>query len=126
MGRLRDSLNKEKGTTINELEAFMILMEKLIEEKLAENPKAGMIIAKGQPNEIRVRYKKALGVLHRLHGFFALKGCFSIGICQTCSSFNQAGYSAKLYGKCKGREKNWCDTCDDHSDSGGGFGKDVG
>lgn len=48
------SLNLKLGKHINELEALYIALDKLVDEKLKDNPKAGLIIAKGQPNETRV------------------------------------------------------------------------
>ena len=117
-----DSLNLKKGKTISELEALFIAVDKLIDEKLEQNPKAGIIIGKGQSNEVRIRYVKLKKRLEILHKFFALKGCFSYGVCQTCSKFNTTSSSTKEFGVCQNRTVHCYDTCSEHSKIGGGFG----
>lgn len=115
------TLNQKAGTTISELEATLILVEKLIQQKIDDGGK-GLIIAKGQPNQVKLSYKKALKVLSSIDKCFAYKGCDSYGICGTCSKFNTLKFQDKEFGYCGSEMKHKYDTCPNHSKSGGGFG----
>lgn len=115
------SLNEKAGTTISELEATLILVEKLIQQKIDEGSK-GLIIAKGQPNQVKLSYKKALKVIKSIDKCFVYKGCNSYGICATCTKFNTYKFQDKEFGYCGSEMKHKYDTCPNHSKSGGGFG----
>lgn len=119
------SLNLDKGFELNELEAFLLLVDKLLDKRLEENPKAGIILAKDKPNETRIKYKDAKKTLNKLSSHFSQKGCLSFGICGSCSYFNTNGYTTKALGRCKlnaNKEMSAFDSCAGHSKSGGGFG----
>lgn len=116
------SLNAIKGTTISELEIWLHLVGKSLRRQVDLNPKAGLILAKGKPNETRMRYKEALQTLESIEAYFALKGSMSIGICKTCDKFDTSGHTKKYFGTCRGRLVHEFDTCTEHSKSGGGFG----
>jgi hypothetical protein len=118
------SLNVDKGTTINELEIMFAGIYKLIDKQLEENPKAGIIMAKGKPNETRMKYKDLKEVVHKMQDYFESKGCMSLGICKTCTNFNSRGTIPNYYGLCRNRDsKHEYDSCDQHSYNGGGFGR---
>lgn len=121
------SLNLDKGFSINELEAFILIVDKMLEEKLQVNPKAGIVLAKGRPNEKKVRYKDLKKVLSTLELYFSQKGCLSFGICRDCGNFNGAGYfsNCKGLGRCRlnsDKEVNAYDSCSRHTVDTGGFG----
>lgn len=117
------SLNGKKGTTINELEAMLLTMRKLVKDKLKDNPKAGLILCKGEPGETRIRYRELLGVIDSLETRFGLEGCFSFGICKTCDRYSPGLIGSEHSGQCplKGAVHEYS-SCDKHSKSGGGFG----
>jgi hypothetical protein len=115
------NLNESKGTTINELEAFLIVCEKLLEDKVKAGEK-GIIIAKGKPNQIKISYKRALKILGSLRALFGLRGCFSFGICKTCTQFDSSQSGTKDFGNCQGKRVHKYDSCSNHSKQGGGFG----
>lgn len=116
-----NSLNEKAGTTINELEATLILVEKLIQQRIDEGGK-GLIIAKGQPNQVKLSYKKALKVISSIDKCFAYKGCKSLGICQTCKKFDTSKFESGEFGYCGSEMRHKYDTCQNHSKSGGGYG----
>lgn len=119
------TLNEEKGKQISDLEALLILINKLIDDKIYQKPKAGIILAKGKPNERRFRFTEAKKTMSKMEGYFGFKGCISIGVCETCTCFDQGGSSTKVFGVCtkKARETRHCwDTCPEHSKEGGGYG----
>lgn len=116
------NLNGIKGATISELEALLIVSRKLLKEKLKENPKAGIIIAKGEPGEARFRYRDLLFTVDSVQAKFGLEGCFSLGVCKTCSKFTPSENPSYM-GDCpiKGRVHEFS-SCDKRSKSGCGYG----
>lgn len=118
------TLNEDKGKQISDLEALMIIMDKLIGDKLEENPKAGLIIAKGKPNERKIRYHEAKTLLQGLEGYFGQKGSFSLGVCATCTKFDTRSHGTAWFGTCQtsGALVHEWDGCLKHSVEGGGHG----
>lgn len=118
-----EHLNVAKNKTISDYEAFFILVEKLIREKTEQGAK-GIVIAKGQPNEKKFTYTQAGLVLQNLENSAAIRGCFSFGVCYTCTKYDTMSFPSKFMGVCKidHKEHGCYDTCDKHSKEGGGFG----
>lgn len=118
------TLNEDKGKQISDLEALLITMNKLLDDKLEHKPKAGITLAKGKRNERKFRYSEAKEVLRQMESYFGIKGCISLGICDTCNQFDQRAHGNKAFGNCK-RNGNTChrwDSCPNHSKNGGGYG----
>lgn len=115
------SVNLLSGTTISELEATLILCEKLLKKELSSGKK-GIILSKGNPNEIKLSYKHAVEVLDSIDKNFKYKGCMSFGICGTCEKFDTKKFTDGEFGYCNGTMKHKYDTCQNHSKLGGGFG----
>lgn len=122
MSCVGNSINLKNAIEVSELESFFLVIDKLLDKKLEENLKSGIVLNKGEQNELRVRYRNTQKTLKELSSYFGLKGCFSFGICGTCDSFNNSGYSCGHLGKCNGKEVHIYDTCNEHSTNGGGFG----
>lgn len=116
MGKRITTLNEDKGKQISSLEALLIVMDKLIEDKLEQKPNAGITIAKGKPNEKRIRYNQVRHLFRAFRAYFEKRGCMSIGICETC-----AYYKNSVCSKDKKPKDPW-DTCYQHSLNGGGHG----
>lgn len=117
------TINEDKGKTISDLEALMVIMEKLLDEKIAAKPKAGITLAKGLPNERKIRYSEAKSILKYLAVHFGTQGCFSFGICATCTSFDSTSPENEFFGTC-GKTGELCTewhTCYEHSVTGGGY-----
>ena len=108
------SINMDRGNQIGDLELFFLVAQELIQDKIRQGRKMGQ--------GYKMSYKKAQGVLYDLCSYFAIKGCFSFGTCETCEKFGNGVSSNGITGMCNGQEKNWCDTCSEHSIQGGGFG----
>lgn len=117
-----NSLNQTQGTTINALELALYMAEKSMNKVVQENPKAGLIVAKGQENEARLRYTEAIQVMKMVKDYFASKGCFSFGICLNCAKFKNTGTTPKYFGHCGEKSVHAFDTCPQHSKRTGGFG----
>lgn len=118
------TLNETKGKTISDLEALFIVLHKVIDDKIQAKSPSGIIIAKDQPNERRIKYKEAKALLKEIESYFRIRGCFSLGICDTCASFNQSGHGNPAFGTCQYSNKmvHRIDSCINHSREGGGFG----
>lgn len=117
-------LNEEKGKHISDLEAFLSVARKLIIDRIEENPKAGIILAKGNKNERKVRYSDALRYADSLESFLGTRGMFSIGVCQTCKYLDRKPIPDSYYGKCKIHKitVHEYESCLEHSKEGGGYG----
>lgn len=111
-----NSLNIEKGLDVSDLEALFLVAQDLIQDKIDQGKK-GKKLKNGQ----KFRYDDLQGVLYTLHSYFALKGCFSFGPCETCEHFGNACSSTGMIGYCNSQEKHAFDTCNNHS-TPGGFG----
>lgn len=123
MGR-KTTLNEDLGCALSDLEALLIMMGKLLDDKIAEKPKAGITLAKGKKNERRLRYTEARVILRQMQDYFGIKGCMSLGVCDTCTSFDQRGHGNKAFGTCR-KNGSLChrwDSCPNHSKDGGGYG----
>lgn len=116
------SVNKHKGTTLNELEATIMYAITLFERKTEEKPSSGVIFCKGKPNELRLKYTDMVQTLISLQGKLGLEGCMSYGICKTCSKFDRSNFPGGQLGYCGGTLKHEYDSCSKHSKAGGGFG----
>lgn len=116
------TLNEDKGKVISDLEALLCVLDKLMAEKIEVKPKAGITLAKGKPNERKIKYSEAMTFLRQLNSFFGLSGAISFGTCQTCTFWNNKGSSTGFYGSCNGKGKHAFDSCLKHSKEGGGYG----
>lgn len=112
-----NSINMDRNNQIGDLELFFLVVQELIQDKIKDGRKGKKL---GQ--DYKMTYKRAQGVLYDLHSYFGMKGCFSFGTCETCEHFGNGVSSTGKLGVCRGQEKNWCDTCSEHSIQGGGFG----
>lgn len=115
------SLNMDKGKELSDLEALFIVVDKLIDKAIEEGSKKGVVLSKGNSNQKKVPYLKLKKDLEALYNGYAVKGCFSIGVCQTCTRFQSIGSTGTL-GKCGQKTVGVYDTCINHSKTGGGFG----
>lgn len=118
-----DSLNKVKGTTINELELTLAALDKLVRDKIDAQPNSGYIMAKGQKNEVKIKYTKVQKNLKAIRDMFGLEGAFSMGICDNCTRFGTTGFSAD-FGRClmNNSTQHKFHACLSHSKKNGGFG----
>lgn len=76
-------------------------------------------MAKGKPNEIRLKFIDMKRVLNSLSSKLGLEGSFSFGVCKTCTRYESLGGCT---GTCGSRNVHEYDSCAQHSKQGGGFG----
>lgn len=108
----------------NELEMAFKILDRAIDQLIAEKPKGGLIVNKGTDTEAKMSYKEAKKCLERVKTKYALDGAFSLGICGECTSWNTKFFSApeKSLGKCGNATKHRYDSCMHHSKENGGWG----
>lgn len=116
------NLNADKGVTISELEGLLIAIRKLLKDRVKDNPNAGLILAKGKPNEARFRYADLIPVLDSLKLKLSQQGCLSFGVCKTCGKFNPRVSGTGHLGACGDKIVHEYDSCGNHTKKGGCYG----
>lgn len=85
---------------MTEVEKAFIAVQKIIEKKIDENPKGGIIVNKGKDNEVKIKYKDLLRIVNSIsYHVLKRKQIYSRGICKTCEHFDSTGYTEN-HGKC--------------------------
>lgn len=104
---------------MNEVEKTFLVLQKIIQGKIDDNPKAGIIVNKGQKDEVRIRYKDLLERVESLKYHVVDRNSLDrYNTCEYCGYFDQTGYT-KNHGRCKcpepcsnaGRCMGIYDTC---------------
>ena len=111
----------------NELEMALKIALKVIDHLLAEKPKGGLVVNKGQDIEAKMSYRKAKQCIKRIQRRFGSLGAFSFGICGDCTKWDISGHCTGDYedfGTCKSTKKytHRYDCCNNHSIENGGWG----
>lgn len=97
----------------NDLDNFLACVEKVLGDKLANNPNSGLRI----DGDNKMRYSEAMDVAKRLRVHFEYQGLFSLGICQDCDSFDLTRHQSihQCLGSCGKSTKSRYETCSYHS-----------
>ena len=111
------SLNLEHNNKLSNLEMFFLVTQEFIQDRIKKGKKG-----KKLSSNDKITYETMQGILYTLYSEMAVEGCFSFGICETCSDFNNLGHDPETFGTCKGKTVSCFDTCSEHSAQGGGFG----
>lgn len=91
---------------MNELEQALLALEKIVQAKIDDNPKAGVIINKGQKDEFRIRYKSLLEHIKSIQYQVIVRTSVArYGICKDCDYFDPKGYTEN-HGRCKCPEEH--------------------
>ena len=113
---------------MNEAQKIFTAVERVLELRLKENPKAGIIINKGKDDEIRYRYSELLKLVKQMeYHVVERKALDRYGICKDCDYFSPTGYGEN-HGKCicpeehsnTGRCMGIYDTCWRNTKNSGG------
>lgn len=91
----------------NSLEIYTHLVKKLLARELKNKPNGGLIV----DEDSKMSYKQALQYTTMLNDYFGYKGCYSIGICKYCRSWNNRGHTNKCFGSCGSKVVHSYDTC---------------
>ena len=116
------SINIDYGLPVSELEAYMLCIDKILQHKIEEKTSGGVIINKGKPNQIKLKYERIRDIHENLSSYLSSEGKFSFGLCMTCGKWNNKGSSTGLYGMCGKDSKHAYHSCSEHTPIGAGFG----
>lgn len=85
---------------MTEVEKAFKAVKRIVQKKLEEKPNSGIIVDKGQADEVRISYKELLSVVESLEYHVVTRGGIkSSGICKDCNYLNKDGYT-KNHGVC--------------------------
>lgn len=115
-------LNAAKGKTLSDLEVAFAFMQKILEKRLQKDPDGCIIVCKGKSNETTVSYKQLKQTIDSIQIRLSQDGCFSFGVCKTCTKFKSAASAVGCFGLCGNKIVHEYDSCDKHSKSGSGYG----
>lgn len=116
------SINVDYCLPVSELEAYMLCIDKILQHKIEEKPSGGVIINKGEPNQIKLKYEHLRNIHENLSSYLSSEGKFSFGLCMTCGKWNNKGSSTGLYGMCGKESTHAYHSCAEHTPIGAGFG----
>lgn len=89
---------------IDDLDVLFIAVYNLLYEKIQQEPKKGIVISKGNPNQRKVRWKEILEIAHEAEDYFTFRkirtGC---DICGKCNNFQSVSEVSPYKGRCKAR-----------------------
>lgn len=86
---------------ITEVEKAFIVLHKMVEKKLEEKQKSGMVVNKGCEDEVKLSYKELLSILDSLQYHVVVREQIkNRGICKNCDYFSRDGYTEN-HGRCR-------------------------
>lgn len=89
---------------ITDLDVLFTAVYNLLYEKIQEEPKKGIIISKGNPNQRKVTWKKVMEIAHEAEDYFTFRqvrtGC---DICEMCNNFQSVSEISPHRGQCEAR-----------------------
>lgn len=103
---MKQQIGTMKGPdeAIDDLDVLFIAVYNLLYEKIQQEPKKGIVISKGNPNQRKVRWKEILEIAHEAEDYFAFRrvrtGCDT---CGKCNNFKPVSEVSPYKGQCKAR-----------------------
>lgn len=91
---------------ITDLDAAFVAFYNLLYEKIEYEPKKGIVISKGLPNQRKVTWKELMAIAHMLEDFFAMRKQRTGGdICELCKSWAPSSVESPHIGFCNRHNK---------------------
>lgn len=95
-----------KDETISDLDAIFMILYSLLTEKLEQEPKKGIILSKGNPNQRKISWIKSMKLAHTLEDYFAFrKQLLSDQVCESCKHWSSISEASPHMGCCIKRGK---------------------
>lgn len=86
---------------VTDLDVVFVALYNLIHEKLEEEPKKGIIVSKGNPNQRKITWAGVMEMSHMLEDFFILRKQRTGGkTCEICAHWRPGYESASHIGNC--------------------------
>lgn len=91
---------------VSDLNVVFCALYNLLAEKLEEEPKKGIVVSKGRPNQRKVTWGEVMIMAHALEDFFTFRkmrtGCRE---CQRCKSWKPISQASPHMGHCSKHKK---------------------
>lgn len=103
---MKQKIGTMKSSTepITDLDVAFVAFYNLVYEKLETEPKRGLIISKGNPNQRKVYWSEVMEIAHMLEDFFILrKQRTGRNTCELCKRWESVSEASPHIGKCKNR-----------------------
>lgn len=95
---------KSPNEPITDLDVAFVAFYNLVYEKLETEPKRGLIISKGNPNQRKAYWSEVMEIAHMLEDFFILrKQRTGRNTCELCKHWESVSEASPHIGKCKNR-----------------------
>lgn len=103
---MKQLIGTMKGPTepIDDLDVLFVAVYNLLYEKIQNEPKKGIVVSKGNPNQRKATWKEIMEIAHEMEDYFMFRnlrtGC---DICEKCSNFQSVSEVSPHRGQCKAR-----------------------
>ncbi len=89
---------------VDDLDLLFIAVYNLLYEKIQQEPKKGIVVSKGNPNQRKATWKEIMSIAHELEDYFTFRkvrtGCDT---CEKCNNFQSVSEVSPYKGQCKAR-----------------------
>lgn len=95
-----------KDETISDLNAVFRVVYNLLAEKIEEDPTKGMVLSRGNPNQRKISWTKAMRLAHMLEDYFMFrKKLIGDNRCENCIYWSSISEASPHMGCCQKRNK---------------------
>ena len=95
---------KDPIEPIDDLDVLFVAVYNLLYEKIQQEPKKGIVVSKGNPNQRKVIWKDVMEIAHEMEDYFIFRklrtGCDT---CEKCKNFQSVSDVSPYKGQCKAR-----------------------
>lgn len=100
----RIGIMKDTTEPIDDLDVLFVAMYNLLYEKIQKEPKKGIVVSKGNPNQRKVTWSEIMEIAHKAEDYFMFRklrtGC---DVCEKCKNFQSVSEVSPHRGHCKAR-----------------------
>lgn len=104
---MKQQIGTMKAATepIDDLDVLFVAVYNLLYEKIQQEPKKGIVVSKGNPNQRRATWKEIMEIAHEAEDYFMFRklrtGC---DVCENCKNFQSVSDVSPHRGHCKARD----------------------
>lgn len=89
---------------IDDLDVLFVAIYNLLYEKTQKEPKKGIVVSKGNPNQRKATWREIIEIAHEAEDYFMFRklrtGC---DVCEKCKNFQPVSEVSPHRGHCKAR-----------------------
>lgn len=95
-----------KDEALSDLDAVFMVVYNILAEKIEEDPKKGIILSKGNPNQRKLSWVKAMKLAHMLEDYFVFRRQLTgDSTCEYCKYLSSISEASPHMGCCMKRNK---------------------